>query len=77
MTLLKDAKRTLKIRSIQADHGIRLKAKEIISKGMNFSGFFLFFLSVFFSFSLTLISELSQAQRWKGSSEAPAAKTQI
>lgn len=44
---------------------------------MNFSGFFLFFLSGFFSFSLTLISELSQAQRWKGSSEAPAAKTQI
>ena len=70
------AKKTLKIRSIQADHGIRLKAEEIICEGMNFPSF-IFFFFLFFSFSMTLISELSQVQRWKGSSEVLAAKTQI
>ena len=70
-TLLKDAKRTLKIRSIQAIWD-KVESWRNHLQGNEFPRF----LS-FFPFSMTLISELSQAQRWKGSSEVPAAKTQI
>lgn len=41
-TLLKDVKRTLKIRSMQADHGARWKDGEVICKGINSPGCFCF-----------------------------------
>lgn len=41
-TLLKDVKRTLKIRSMQVDHGAKWKDGEVICKGINAPGCFCF-----------------------------------